>query len=56
MKGKQRRPNSWLPNQVVYGIDCSDPDPEKWTPFGEAVEAAAREEQHPPKTANKPKE
>lgn len=46
MKGKPGKTQSWLPNQVAYGVDCSDPDPEKWKPFGSVVEdqevAAAR--------------
>lgn len=37
MKGKPKRAQSWLPNQVAYGIDCSDPEPKNWKPFGELV-------------------
>jgi hypothetical protein len=41
LKGKPKASQSWLPNQVTYGMDCSDPDPAKWKPFGTEVEAAA---------------
>jgi len=38
LKGKSRGTNAWLPTQVEYGIDCSDPDPAKWKPFGREAE------------------
>jgi hypothetical protein len=38
LKSKPNKAQAWLPNQVVYGIDCSDPDPEKWAAFGEQAE------------------
>lgn len=41
LKGKARRAQNWLPTQVLYGVDCSDPDPEKWVSFGSEVDAAA---------------
>jgi len=39
-KNKPRPSYAWLPNQVRYGMDCSDVDPNKWKPFGTDVEAA----------------
>lgn len=38
---KSRGGAAWIPNQVAYGLDCSDPDPSKWVPFGSQVDAAA---------------
>lgn len=43
LKGKARRAQNWLPNQVAYGIDTSDADPEKWVPFGDMAETASEE-------------
>lgn len=34
LKSKPGRSANWLPSQVLYGIDCSDSDPKKWTAFG----------------------
>lgn len=33
-KNKPRGGSSWLANQVVYGMDVSDPDPTQWKAFG----------------------
>lgn len=38
---KPKKAHAWLPSQVVYGMDCSDPDPANWKPFGEAAEQVA---------------
>lgn len=38
MKSKPKRATAWLPNQVTYGMDVSDPDPKNWFPFGEIPE------------------
>lgn len=35
MKNKPGKSYAWLPSQVQYGMDVSDPDPAKWQPFGE---------------------
>jgi len=35
---KPKKSQAWIPSQVDYGIDCSDPDPEKWTAFGAKAE------------------
>lgn len=40
MKGKQGKTQNWLPSQVTYGVDCSDPDPANWKAFGTEVSAA----------------
>jgi hypothetical protein len=37
LTGKPRGAMNWLPSQVAYGVDCSDPNPEKWTVFGAAA-------------------
>lgn len=34
MQPKPVAGNRWLPSQVAYGIDCSDPDPSQWKAFG----------------------
>lgn len=34
LSGKARRRMNWLPNQVAFGVDCSDSDPKNWTTFG----------------------
>jgi len=48
LRGKPRGSNNWLPTQVAFGIDCSDPDPENWTTFGsEAEEAKAKGQRIP---------
>lgn len=36
MKGKPRAAQNWLPNQVAFGVDTSDPEPANWKPFGDA--------------------
>lgn len=51
LKGKPSASQSWLPTQVSYGIDCSDPDPERWTSFGsvddsEKARAAEKADKH----------
>lgn len=38
---KPKKSSSWLPSQVVYGMDCSDDDPANWKPFGEHYEREA---------------
>lgn len=38
LSGKPQRSSSWLPTQVMYGIDCSDPEPANWKPFGQLHE------------------
>lgn len=38
LKAKSGRPMSWLPSQVVYGVDCSDTNPDNWKPFGTHVD------------------
>lgn len=43
LSNKPHRSYSWLPNQVLYGIDCSDADPGKWKPFGELADVQAAE-------------
>lgn len=55
MQPKSRAGTSWLPNQVAYGMDCSDVDPSKWTTFGYAVDQVATAEakaalKNPPST------
>lgn len=35
---KPKTPMAWLPTQVRYGIDTSDPEPANWKPFGELAE------------------
>lgn len=50
MKGKQRSAQSWLPSQVHYGVDCSDSDPEKWTPFGEVQQELEKHATTAPKS------
>lgn len=40
MKGKPQRTQNWLPTQVLYGMDCSDPEPKNWRAFGELAEQA----------------
>lgn len=55
MLPKPKSANAWLPSQVVYGMDCSDPDPVNWKPFGtlhDQVEAAAAAAK--PSSASKP--
>lgn len=48
-KGKPRSSWNWLPNQVAYGVDCSDPEPKNWKPFGSLVDdqQAAASKQKP---------
>lgn len=43
---------SWLPNQVDYGIDCSDPDPANWKPFGHRVAEVEASAEKPKKSAD----
>lgn len=38
--GKRRKVQSWLPNQVAYGVDVSDNSPENWFAFGDEAEDA----------------
>lgn len=44
LRPKARGATSWLPNQVAYGIDCSDPEPANWKPFGYQVDEAQVDE------------
>jgi len=39
LQNKPRATAAWLPTQVEYGMDCSDPDPANWRPFGRLHEA-----------------
>lgn len=51
MRGKPKAAGSWLPNQVAYGMDCSDIDPANWKPFGYAADdqaAKAELQKHQP--------
>lgn len=43
---KAKKATSWLPNQVAYGIDCSDPEPANWKPFGYQVDQAQEAAKH----------
>lgn len=43
MKNKPGKSVAWLPNQIDYGMDVSDPDPSNWKPFGRLADAAAEE-------------
>jgi len=38
LRPKQGKTQNWLPQQVAYGMDCSDADPKNWKPFGTVVE------------------
>lgn len=38
LKPKATKSAAWLPTQVAYGVDCSDPEPKNWKPFGELVD------------------
>lgn len=40
LRPKPRSGSSWLPSQVVYGMDTSDSDPSNWTPFGDEHDKA----------------
>lgn len=51
LKGKAYSAQRWLPSQVAYGMDCSDPDPEKWHPFGDSVDQQATRGTRPTATA-----
>jgi hypothetical protein len=42
LRGKPGKTQSWLPNQVAYGVDTSDPDPKNWKPFGDELERVQR--------------
>jgi hypothetical protein len=56
LRAKQGRLQSWLPNQVYYGMDCSDTDPQKWKPFGQfADEQEAAAQKAKPTTVPPPK-
>jgi len=47
---KPKQAGAWLPSQVDYGIDCSDPDPKNWTAFGKYHDQLEAQQQ-----ADKPK-
>lgn len=34
LASRARRAAPWISTQVDYGLDCTDSDPAKWTPFG----------------------
>lgn len=54
MKNKARKTTPWLSTQVAYGMDCSDPEPSNWRPFGAvADELQARAKAAEQKTAVK---
>lgn len=38
LKGKPTKAQRWLPSQVLYGMDVSDPDPANWKPFGQIAD------------------
>lgn len=38
LTNKPKAGTPWIPSQVAYGVDCSDPDPAKWTAFGQFAE------------------
>jgi len=40
---KPKQAQAWIPSQVTYGVDCSDPDPEKWIAFGSEHEKGQAE-------------
>lgn len=40
LKNKPGKSAAWLPSQVAYGIDTSDPDPSRWSKFGRLHEEA----------------
>lgn len=46
LKGKNRAAQTWLPTQVLSGMDVSDPDPANWRPFGTEHEAAQELAKH----------
>jgi hypothetical protein len=46
LRPKPGKSYNWLPNQVIAGVDTSDPDPEKWTKFGSAHEEAEEKKKH----------
>jgi len=53
--GKSQKAQAWLPTQVAYGMDTSDPDPANWKPFGLAHEQEqAQKAKAAPKTEPKP--
>lgn len=60
LKAKAGKAQNWLPSQVAYGVDTSDPDPANWKPFGyladEADEAAAAASAPKASTAGQPKQ
>lgn len=39
LKNKPGKSVAWLPNQVAYGIDTSDPEPANWRAFGSQADA-----------------
>lgn len=41
LKPKTKAGSAWLPSQVEYGMDCSDPDPANWKPFGRIADELA---------------
>jgi len=49
LQPKPKAGQKWLPNQVLVGMDTSDPDPQKWFPFGELVEAEKTKTEKPQK-------
>lgn len=35
LQPKPKAGQKWLPTQVLYGVDTSDPDPNNWKAFGQ---------------------
>jgi len=51
---KPKASATWMSNQVLYGIDTSDPDPKNWKAFGLVAEQAEAEKaKKSPKAADK---
>jgi hypothetical protein len=54
LRSKQGKAQTWMANQVVYGVDTSDPDPNNWKPFGQlAEEESAKSERKPARADDK---
>lgn len=52
LRSKQGRSQNWLPSQVEYGVDCSDPDPSNWKPFGTRAEELEQKPAKPKASAD----
>jgi len=45
---------AWISTQVAYGMDCSDPEPKNWKPFGYAYDqAVTANDKKKPESSNK---